>query len=177
LKVALLIGRFQPFHLGHLNAVQHALKKADRLVIVIGSSQKSHEYRNPFTAGERMEMILATLESRGLLHRVVLSQVPDLENHALWVPLLKSVTPRFDVAFSNDPLTIQLLKESGARVEEVPLLNREELVATEVRRRMALGEDWESLVPPEVASYIQSVGGAKRVRELYEMQQLSNNKL
>ena len=50
----LLIGRFQPFHLGHLNAVEYALKNVDILWIVVGSADKSHEYRNPFTAGERI---------------------------------------------------------------------------------------------------------------------------
>jgi len=57
----ILVGRFQPFHLGHLSAVRDASREVDELVIVIGSSQKSHEFRNPFTAGERIEMIRETL--------------------------------------------------------------------------------------------------------------------
>ncbi len=37
----LLIGRFQPFHLGHLEALQFALSKVDKLWIGLGSSNKS----------------------------------------------------------------------------------------------------------------------------------------
>ncbi|MFN9485623.1 MAG: adenylyltransferase/cytidyltransferase family protein, partial [Cyanobacteriota bacterium] len=35
--VAVLIGRFQPFHLGHLQLVQAALVKAERLLLLLGS--------------------------------------------------------------------------------------------------------------------------------------------
>lgn len=49
----LLIGRFQPFHLGHLEAILFGLSKVENLWIGIGSSNKSHEMKNPFTADER----------------------------------------------------------------------------------------------------------------------------
>ncbi|MEM2966110.1 MAG: adenylyltransferase/cytidyltransferase family protein, partial [Candidatus Nitrosocaldaceae archaeon] len=57
----LFIGRFQPFHNGHLEAIRFALKQVEILWIVIGSAQRSHEQRNPFTAGERLSMIRDTL--------------------------------------------------------------------------------------------------------------------
>ncbi|HLN89981.1 MAG TPA: adenylyltransferase/cytidyltransferase family protein, partial [Candidatus Binatia bacterium] len=50
----LYVGRFQPFHLGHLDAIKYVLKEVDELVIVIGSAQYSHNSNNPFTAGERL---------------------------------------------------------------------------------------------------------------------------
>jgi nicotinamide-nucleotide adenylyltransferase len=175
LRVALLIGRFQPFHLGHLRAIEFALERADMLVVVIGSSQKSHEFRNPFSAGERMEMMTAVLRNRGLLGRVVFAELPDVENHSLWVPLLKSLTPRFDLAFSNDALSIRLFKENGIPVEEVPLLRREELIATEIRNRIASGKKWEHLVPDEVARYLTETEGAERIRELFAQQDSAGN--
>ncbi|MEM3596417.1 MAG: adenylyltransferase/cytidyltransferase family protein, partial [Candidatus Bathyarchaeia archaeon] len=55
--VGLYVGRFQPFHLGHLEVVRSILNRADELIIAIGSSQYSHTRRNPFTAGERVTMI------------------------------------------------------------------------------------------------------------------------
>jgi nicotinamide-nucleotide adenylyltransferase len=53
----LYVGRFQPFHLGHLDAIKYTLKEVDELVIVIGSAQYSHNANNPFTAGERLVMV------------------------------------------------------------------------------------------------------------------------
>ena len=57
----LYVGRFQPFHLGHLRAIKAVLKEVDEIVIVIGSAQYSHNSNNPFTAGERLVMIRRAL--------------------------------------------------------------------------------------------------------------------
>ncbi|ABK78173.1 hypothetical protein CENSYa_1551 [Cenarchaeum symbiosum A] len=43
----LLIGRFQPFHLGHLAAVRFALSRADRVWLGIGSSTGRPPGRTP----------------------------------------------------------------------------------------------------------------------------------
>ena len=59
---ALFVGRFQPFHYGHLHAIEKILEECDELVLVVGSAQMSHEHDNPFTAGERIEMIRAYAE-------------------------------------------------------------------------------------------------------------------
>ena len=62
----LYVGRFQPFHLGHLDAIKYALKEVDELVIVIGSAQYSHNVNNPFTAGERLVMVRQALLEAGV---------------------------------------------------------------------------------------------------------------
>lgn len=43
----LFVGRFQPFHLGHLEAIKDTLGEVDELVIVIGSAQYSHDVDDP----------------------------------------------------------------------------------------------------------------------------------
>ncbi|MBV9668355.1 MAG: adenylyltransferase/cytidyltransferase family protein, partial [Nitrososphaeraceae archaeon] len=70
----LFVGRFQPFHLGHLATIKFALSHIEELVVVIGSAQKSHEIRNPFTAGERIQMIKDSLneDSEVDLKRILL---------------------------------------------------------------------------------------------------------
>ena len=157
MKTGIFIGRFQPFHKGHLEAVKYALKEVDRLIIVIGSAQKSHELHNPFTVGERIEMIWRTLKKLRLLNRVLIVPVPDVENHSLWVPLVNSLVPGYSVVFSNDPLTLELFKERGMNVKEVPLKNRKFYVATEIRRRILAGEKWEDLVPKEVTGFLKEI--------------------
>jgi nicotinamide-nucleotide adenylyltransferase len=59
-KTGLLLGRFQPFHNGHLFALRLILRENDRAVVVIGSAQASHDSENPFSAGERYDIIRAT---------------------------------------------------------------------------------------------------------------------
>jgi bifunctional NMN adenylyltransferase/nudix hydrolase len=55
------IGRFQPFHLGHLHVVEHALNISHKLIIVIGSHNKPIDWKNPWTSSQRIEMIKAAL--------------------------------------------------------------------------------------------------------------------
>ncbi|HVL00149.1 MAG TPA: adenylyltransferase/cytidyltransferase family protein, partial [Dongiaceae bacterium] len=51
------IGRFQPFHLGHLAVVQAGLLQAAHLIVLCGSASQPRSLRNPFTWQERAEMI------------------------------------------------------------------------------------------------------------------------
>ena len=55
------IGRFQPFHRGHLHMVQGALAHADHLIILCGSADVARSSRNPWTVAEREAMIRAAL--------------------------------------------------------------------------------------------------------------------
>ena len=163
----LLVGRFQPFHLGHLHCVQHVLNKVPEIIIAIGSAQFSHTLHNPFTAGERVAMIrLALDEVRIEAAKYYLIPVRDLRIHDLWVPYLVSQAPRFEVVFSNEPVTSRLFKEAGYRVEPIPFYDRETYSATEIRERVVRGDSWEKLVPASVAAYIRSVFGDERLREL-----------
>jgi nicotinamide-nucleotide adenylyltransferase len=167
LKIGLLVGRFQPFHYGHLAAVKFALGKVEYLYIAIGSAQKSHERENPFTAGERIEMIKAALDGAGIDGRRWMAiPVPDAESHSIWVSTVVSLVPRFDVVFTNDSLTYLLFKEKGFKVIAVPYKNRKEYSATNVRNSILERKDWKKLVPPEVARLVVDFRGEERVRML-----------
>jgi nicotinamide-nucleotide adenylyltransferase len=142
----LLIGRFQPFHKGHLSAVTFGLSKVENLWIAIGSSNKSHEKKNPFTADERKEMILTSLDEE-TLKRVRIFFVPDIGDHEKWTYHVDSITPKYDVVFSNDDFTTSLYKKRGIKVIEVPLLEREIISGTRIRELLTTDQDWASLVP------------------------------
>jgi nicotinamide-nucleotide adenylyltransferase len=167
LTVGVLVGRFQPFHNGHLKAVRHALKKVDYLYVVIGSSQKNHERDNPFTAGERIAMVKAALDSGGVDPGSWMAiPMADTESHDLWPQILKSTVPPFDIVFTNDALTTRLLKEQRVDVQAVPYLDRSSYSATNVRNRILEMRDWEKLVPGPVAAMVKSIGGVERVRSM-----------
>lgn len=59
--VAVLIGRFQPFHEGHFGLVEAALQRADRLILLLGSHRCAPDICNPWSSGEREAMIRAAL--------------------------------------------------------------------------------------------------------------------
>ncbi|MGB8448141.1 MAG: adenylyltransferase/cytidyltransferase family protein, partial [Nitrososphaeraceae archaeon] len=93
----LFIGRFQPFHLGHKASIDFALSQVESLVIVIGSSQKSYEARNPFTSGERILMIKESLNADVDLDqkRLFIIPIPDINIHSLWTAQISNSVPKF----------------------------------------------------------------------------------
>lgn len=168
------MGRFQPFHLGHLEAVKHILDRVDELIIIVGSAQHSHTLENPFTAGERITMIRLALNEAGIgPDRFIVIPLPDAEFHKVWVSHLLSQTPSFDVAYTNEPLTSRLLKEAGLKVEHIPMFNRNAYTATEVRRRLLNGGEWQDLLPKAVADYLSQIDGVARLRDISNSDKIS----
>jgi nicotinamide-nucleotide adenylyltransferase len=163
----LYVGRFQPFHLGHLSAVKSVLEEVDELIIVVGSAQYSHNVNNPFTAGERLIMVRLALEEAGVdCKHVWIIPVPDVHLHMLWVAALEGYTPKFDVVYSNEPLTRRLFIEAGYKVKGIRFFDRKVYSSTEIRTLMVRGGNWKKLVPKPVAAFITKVDGVSRLKDL-----------
>lgn len=164
---ALFVGRFQPFHIGHSEVIRRLLKEVDELIIVVGSSQKSHELDNPFTAGERIAMIRAALDEMKVEpSRYYLVPVPDSTMHSLWASQVVAYCPSFDIVYSNEPLTRRLFKEAGKIVKGIPMFQREAYSATEVRKRILADEAWRMLLPKSVVRVIEEIDGVERLKDL-----------
>ena len=162
----LYVGRFQPFHLGHLKAINDCLDRVQELIIAIGSAQHNHEPNNPFTIGERILMINTALTDAEIdPERWQLIPILDARVHHAWISWVEILVPEYEIVFTNDPLTTRLFREKQVLVEEISLLDRKIFSATEVRRRIASNEDWKKLVPPSVARIIEKVGGVSRISE------------
>jgi nicotinamide-nucleotide adenylyltransferase len=162
---ALVIGRFQPFHRGHLEVIRKISKECDTVTIGIGSAQFSHTLENPFTAGERHLMISRAMKDEGL-EDYFLVPIVDINRYAVWVAHVVSLVPPFQAIYSNNALTRRLFEEAGYEVRDSPLFNRQLYSGTEIRRRMVAGEDWRPAVPRAVAEVIEEVDGVNRLREL-----------
>lgn len=163
----LYVGRFQPFHLGHLHAIKHVLSNVDEVIIVIGSAQYSHRLDNPFTAGERVTMICKALtEARITPSKYLVIPIRDLHVHMMWVAEVRGYTPKFEVVYSNESLTCRLFMEAGFPVKLIPFSKRHLYLATEVRERILKNESWTELVPNSVADYIREIDGVGRMRDL-----------
>ena len=53
------IGRFQPFHLAHMETIKIALEHSQNVVLALGSAQNERNIKNPFLATECEKMILS----------------------------------------------------------------------------------------------------------------------
>lgn len=163
MATGLFIGRFQPFHKGHLKDIKDALKECDEVIIAIGSSQHSHTADNPFSFEERVRMIEDTLSAEGIEKYTVFA-VPDINYDFKWVEHVETLVPKFDIVYTGNAKTEKLFKQryhEVKRVNMVPGIN-----STTIRKRIVADKDWKSLVPEQVIDYIEDIDGVKRVKEI-----------
>ena len=161
----LLIGRFQPFHLGHLSAIQFALSKVDKLWIGLGSSNKPIEKDNPFTATERKEMILSSIDS-STKEKISIYFIPDVDNHVRWIEKIDTIVPSFDIVFSNDDLTKHLYAKRSTKISSIPFSNREILSGTRIRDLIVSDQKWDDLVPNGTKNFLIGIGAKDRLKDL-----------
>ena len=160
-----LIGRFQPFHLGHVEAVNFALSKVEQLYIGIGSSNKSHQLRNPFTAEERKLMITSSLDHE-TLKKISIFDIPDLSDHSKWVNSVDKIIPNYDIVFSNDDFTHSLYEMKNKKIIPVVLKSREDLSGTNIRKLIENDENWYNLVPDGTKTVLLKINAKNRLEDL-----------
>ncbi len=161
----LLIGRFQPFHLGHLDALHFALSKVDKLWVGLGSSNKPPAKNNPFSAEERKQMILESIDD-SIKKRIKIYFIPDVENHIKWIERIDTIVPKFDAIFTNDDLTKHLYSKKDIKVLSIPFTNRDVLSGTNIRDRILSDQKWEDLVPIGTKNFLSKISVKDRLQIL-----------
>lgn len=164
-KRALFVGRFQPFHLGHHAVVKKLLGEFDEVLVVLGSAEEPISFENPFTAGERAEMIRSCFSQEELC-RLILIPVRDINNDEIWVAHLMSYTPKFDVVISNNDLVKKLFGEVSIPVMRIAFIDRGQYEGRKIREMMLHGGEWKRLVPEPVAGFIDACEGCARLRKI-----------
>jgi len=84
------IGRFQPFHLAHMQTIEIALQQSHYVVLALGSAQMERNIKNPFLAIEREQMILSNF-SLDEQKRIKFVHVVDVYNDEKWVKQVKTL--------------------------------------------------------------------------------------
>jgi nicotinamide-nucleotide adenylyltransferase len=171
-KTALFVGRFQPFHNGHMETVRRILDETAHVIIGIGSSQYGFKARNPFTYDERCSMINDSLiRLEGCTdRRWSMVPVPDIHCLPLWVRHVKRCVPDFDVVYSGNENTIKLFGKAGyeviAIVRDEPGISGS-LVRTMMSKSFEGGDDrWCSMVPAGTFYICRKIRGCKRIYHL-----------
>ena len=161
----LLIGRFQPFHLGHLEALQFALSNVDKLWIGLGSSNKLIGKSNPFSAEERKKMILSSIDD-SMKNKITIYIIPDVDNHVKWIEKIDTIVPKFNIVFSNDPLTDHLYSKRTVQVISIPFLKRDQLSGTRIRDLIKSDQKWDDLVPSGTKLILENLDLKNRIKIL-----------
>ena len=152
---ALFIGRFQPFHNGHLEIIRSISTQYHHIIIGIGSAQYQETQQNPFSLHEREKMIRESLKLEEIKNYRIIA-IPDIHNPSKWVEYVCSLVSDFDIVISNDSFTQQLFYEKGYQVKNTKMFQREIYSGNEIRKRIKQNKGWEEVVPPPVINIIKS---------------------
>lgn len=164
-KRALIFGRFQPFHLGHLEVIKWALKSFDELVLLVGMADESHTLRNPFTAGERIWMIRESLmEAHISLDKIITATVPTMSVYVGNAFYILNLVPKVQAIITRNPVIAQVFQDAGLEVIIPPEFNREKYRGTTIRKMMLKGGNWQDYVPKAVVRIVEAVKGIERIR-------------
>lgn len=83
------VGRFQPFHNEHKRIIDIALEKSRNVLVLVGSAGKARTIRNPFTFGERRQMISAAIDAGD---RLIIKPLYDKTyNDAAWIKQVQTI--------------------------------------------------------------------------------------
>ncbi len=115
--IALFIGRFQPFHSGHLDAIKQISE--EEIIIGIGSSQYSKTEENPYSFEERKKMIKKSLAGLNINYRII--AIPDIHDAKNWVAHVKKIVGKFDVVYTGNNFVKQLFEEKKYKVKPIKI--------------------------------------------------------
>ena len=152
------VGRFQPFHDGHLATVISALKNARHLLILVGSANRSRSVKNPWTVEERIAQISEVLlDTIGPEYGDLVTLAP-LDDHwyadGKWAQDVKAAATRVTQARGGSRVGIVGHKKdaSSAYLDWFPAWgyvsqpNHADLNSTDIRRRIFAGGDYAEAI-------------------------------
>jgi len=135
--IGLFIGRFQPFHLGHIDALKQARKYGiTEFIIGVGSSNKEHTAENPFTYEERKTMITKILNAIGV--KFTIYPLPDVESDDDRKNYAITNLPKFDVVISGNPLTTSIFKKAKYKICNIKITK--DIKSTAIRHMINIGD-------------------------------------
>ena len=123
----IVLGRFQPFHNGHVALINEALSYLEtndldlKLRICIGSSEVEQSLNNPWDVNEREQMIRAWLQNND----TEIVHIPDLGDPPNYVRHAEKFHGPSGVIFTTDEDTADLYIAGGWTAKTSELQNRE----------------------------------------------------
>jgi nicotinamide-nucleotide adenylyltransferase len=174
-QTALLIGRFQPLHHGHIYILRSMLKKYPNIKIGIGSSQAKNTFSNPFSGEERIQFIKSALKVRNIpLDRVKIYEIPDIFNANKWVEHVVSLVGEFDIVYANSDWVRQLFNNKGYMLGKKTGIFKKKYNGSNIRKLINKNKkEWSRLVPKEVSDLIIKFNGIDRIKNYYKNEKIT----
>ena len=156
------IGRFQPFHLAHLQTIKIALEQSSNVLLALGSAQNERNIKNPFLATEREQMILSNFSEADQV-RIKFVHVIDVYNDEKWQKLVKTLVAEITQPDDRIGLIGHFKDDSSYYLKffpEWPLVELDSLKgamsATPIREAYYRGEIDEHAFPAGTVKFLQN---------------------
>ncbi|PCI38714.1 MAG: ADP-ribose pyrophosphatase [Thiotrichales bacterium] len=175
-KYGVYIGRFQPFHLGHLHSVTTALQHCEKLLIIVGSIKQAPSLQNPFSLAQRKSLIEQCIQEydatqqSNLADKIQYAGVQDyLYQENAWFADVKNIVHKFTgpsdkvaiVGHHKDSSSYYL--EMFADWERLPIENHDGINSANIRKAV-FANDLDSVttvVPKATATFLQTWQNSK----------------
>lgn len=162
-NVGVLIGRFQPIHVGHIHLIQNALDKCDKLILIIGSDSEIRTTKNPFLTCERIDMIKLCF-TVDKLDKIIICPLRDFNDDKKWANAVNKIVS--DNSLTSDTIGLFGLNKDNSTYylllfPEYKLILVEssfgQINATDIRKQMyEYGTINLKYLHPEVCKYLCS---------------------
>ncbi len=162
----LFIGRFQPFHLGHLKIIKKYSKKEFFIKIGVGSSEESHKKENPFTFEERKKMIQLALKKEGIKNYSIFA-LPDFKGaDNSWRKNVKKVVGNFNFLITGNVWVRRIFEEGvvGVFSYNENEMRHNGLEGKEIRKDLLRGK--RKGIPLEVYRYLVKIKAVERLKNI-----------
>lgn len=163
------VGRFQPFHNGHLEVLQLLAAESGPLIIGItnpDSRELNHPatnphrhlaHANPFSYFERAQMIAKLLDMLQLENTITIVPFP-LEKKNVWseyIPLSAVQVVRIFADWENEKA--QRLSSGGYQIRKLEGDVIARVSGTDIRKAMCEESPWQQWVPEPIANYCDNL--------------------
>jgi len=153
-NIGLVIGRFQPFHLGHKYLIEETLIHCEKIVIGIGSANKKSK-KNPWSASKRRKILQEFIKQKGYESRVFkIINLNDNPDDDVWFQNLIKKTGPFDVTLGNNAWNNGIIERHGISVVTIGFYKREILEGKIIRDLIAKNKNWQDRVPQYLIKFL-----------------------
>lgn len=153
-KNAIFLWRFQPFHIGHMSVVEKILSHYDRLILIIGSANKSGTEENPWTLQEREAIIRASI-SLELQEKIDIVGLPDVPDDDMWCENLKAIIPPEITLFTGNEWVRGICARHGIQTDWIT--STIDISGTRIREMLQKSEDISGFVYTDIKKYNNTV--------------------
>ncbi|MBI2129710.1 adenylyltransferase/cytidyltransferase family protein [Candidatus Woesearchaeota archaeon] len=167
---ALVIGRFQPVHKGHIALIEDVdALKLEKIILGIGEEGKNRTPKNPFYFDEIRAMWLPNLEK--LITPVEMYKIPDINNnedYANYVEKITGCNEEDTIIVSGNAHTLGCFTNYGKNYRAYMPQRSDNgdgrLCGTKIRERVKAGGPWQTYVPESTMAVIEKINGADIIK-------------